>query len=212
MNLRWKIAQAAEIRWWQNYLKKKEKADYLKWKKNYWVNFLADFGLSIQQGAKVLDAGCGPAGIFTVLEQAQVTAVDPLLDAYGAKLPHFQQAEYPNSTFVSMPLEQYKSEAHFDYIFCLNAINHVDDLALCLDNLFESLDTAGCMLLSIDAHNYPIFKRIFRLLPGDILHPHQYDLEEYKNMVTKRGGRIGRVIRKSKAFFFDYYVLEVFKN
>jgi|GEM_PF-6859003 len=37
---RLKLAQKAELIWWRNYLKKKEKTEYLKWKKNYWNDFL----------------------------------------------------------------------------------------------------------------------------------------------------------------------------
>ena len=46
MTFRWKIAQAAEIRWWQRYLKNKPTADYAVWKTDYWQILLAEIGLS----------------------------------------------------------------------------------------------------------------------------------------------------------------------
>ena len=209
MKLRWKIAQAAEIRWWQGYLNKKEKAEYLQWKKDYWAAFLDDCGLEIPVGASCLDAGCGPAGVFTVLHQQRVDAVDPLLDSYQEKLEHFDPSDYPNVHFIAAPLEQFSAAEPYDYVFCLNAINHVSDLDQCWERLFSATKKGGVLVVSIDAHNYGFFKWLFRAIPGDILHPHQYDLKEYQAMLTQRGGKILKTVHKNKAFFFDYYVLVV---
>lgn len=216
MKLRWKIAQAAEIRWWQSYLNKKDKGEYLDWKKKYWRQFLEDCNMEVPTGASCADIGCGPAGIFTVLEEQQVMAVDPLLEQYEAKLAHFNPADYPKVSFQTLPLEQLVNaqfvnaqfeNAQFDYVFCLNAINHVADLDACLDNLIKIIKKDGTLVLSIDAHNHQVLKHIFRALPGDILHPHQYDLAEYQTMLTSRGLSIEATIHKDKAFFFDYFVL-----
>jgi 2-polyprenyl-6-hydroxyphenyl methylase/3-demethylubiquinone-9 3-methyltransferase len=212
MKLRWKIAQAAEIRWWQAYLNKKDKAEYLTWKKEYWNTFLKDCKLEVPAGATCLDAGCGPAGIFTILEQQEVVAVDPLLDSYAQKLAHFKTVDYPNINFVAQVLEQFKPEQPYDFVFCLNAINHVSNLEECWEQLFAATKVGGTLVVSIDAHNHGFFKHLFRAIPGDILHPHQYDLEEYKEMLSQRGGKIIHTIHKDRAFFFDYYVLVVQKN
>ena len=88
---RWQFAQMLEIRWWKNYLKKKEVGNYLEWKKNYWNNFLLSIPVDLlKPGQLVLDAGCGPAGIFIVLSQHQVIGVGPLTDQYRQHLPHFR--------------------------------------------------------------------------------------------------------------------------
>ncbi|WP_052594057.1 bifunctional 2-polyprenyl-6-hydroxyphenol methylase/3-demethylubiquinol 3-O-methyltransferase UbiG [Aureispira sp. CCB-QB1] len=212
MKLRWKIAQAAEIRWWQGYLNKKDKSEYLTWKKDYWKQFLKDCQLSLPPQAICLDIGCGPAGIFTILPYQEVDAIDPLLDSYAEKLPHFVPSDYPNVTFQNLPLEKVQLNKTYDYVFCLNAINHVADLEQCFDNLFSLTKAGGTLVVSIDAHNHRIFKHLFRAIPGDILHPHQFDLEEYQTMVTTRGGHIQATIHKDKAFFFDYYVLVIKKK
>ncbi|BDS12511.1 class I SAM-dependent methyltransferase [Aureispira anguillae] len=212
MKLRWKIAQAAEIRWWQGYLNKKNKAEYLDWKKKYWATFLKDCQLKIPAQASCLDAGCGPAGIFTILEQQKVDAVDPLLDRYEKKLSHFKTIDYPTVNFIASPLEHFAPKQPYDYVFCLNAINHVSDLDQCWEQLFDATKKGGTLIVSIDAHNHSFFKHLFRAIPGDILHPHQYDLAEYETMLTNRGGKILKTIHKTKAFFFDYYVLVVEKT
>jgi len=205
--LRWKIAQAAEIRWWQRYLNKKPKADYLAWKEQYWLDLLNRINVHPQAGEQVLDVGCGPAGAFMVLADNQVDAVDPLLDSYTDKLVHFDKATYQNTAFHSLPFEAYSTDKQYDTILCLNAINHVADLDLCFDKLVKLTKPGGILVVSIDAHNYGFFKKIFRLLPGDILHPHQYDLPEYQEMLTSRNCTIKASHLFDKHFFFDYYVL-----
>ncbi|MDF1868265.1 MAG: methyltransferase domain-containing protein [Saprospiraceae bacterium] len=207
MNLRWKIAQAIEFRWWQQYLKKKPVSDYLAWKKDYWKTFLEKIDIHPIKEDKILDVGCGPAGIFIVLPDVEVDAVDPLLDQYEENLPHFNKENYPNTIFLTTPFEDLNSAKKYDKIFCLNAINHVSDLKKCFQKLNELLGENGTLILSIDAHNYSLFKYIFRALPGDILHPHQYDLSEYKDMVSDLGMTIQKTVLYKQEFFFNYHII-----
>ncbi|MCH2045711.1 MAG: methyltransferase [Saprospiraceae bacterium] len=211
MGLRWKVAQAAEIRWWKKYLAKKDVDTYLNWKKKYWIDFLKKLNLQIPIGVTCLDAGCGPAGIFTVLDEQTVTALDPLLDQYTQELDHFQPEHYKNVTFINTALEKFQPTQSYDYIFCLNAINHVNNLAQSLDNLFQAGRKGTQIIISVDAHNYKGFKYLFKSLPGDILHPHQYDLKEYVNMLHQYNINIKDTILVKKEFFFAYYaiILEV---
>jgi len=210
--LRWKVAQAAEIRWWQNYLRKKPKTDYLKWKLSYWNDLIQATGGAPNAGSKVLDAGCGPAGMFMALDNCQVDAIDPLLDTYEEKLDHFNKKDYPYVNFFHTPLEIFLPNTTYEYIYCLNAINHVADLNLCFDRLVDLLKPGGKLIVSIDAHNYSIFKKIFNLIPGDVLHPHQYDLKEYKGMITSRNCVVEDDILYKEEFLFNYYVLVTRKN
>ena len=165
MTFRWKIAQAAEIRWWQRYLKNKPTADYAVWKTDYWQKLLAEIGLSdlnTEGGQKsILDAGCGPAGIFMIFKKQKVDALDPLLDEYEAILPHFKKSFYPNVQFYSQPLESFDKQDVYDAIFCLNAINHVADFARCFDILVAAAKKGGQLIVSIDAHNFLLLKHIF---------------------------------------------------
>lgn len=205
--LRWSIAQHAEIRWWQNYLKKKPVTDYSSWKTSYWKDFLLKTKVSPKTGSEILDAGCGPAGIFTILNDMKVDAVDPLLDSYEEKLDHFKKDLYPNVSFFCMQLEQFRPEKSYDVIFCLNAINHVDNLNACLDILVACLRPGGQLVLSIDAHNFQALKHIFRFIQGDILHPHQYDLAEYRDMLVSRGLEVQNEVCCKEEFLFNYYAL-----
>ncbi len=206
MAWRWDIAQAAEWRWWKRYLKGKQPEEYLHWKRQYWRTLLAELKLDIPSRARCLDAGCGPAGLFMILEQQSVAAVDPLLDRYEEALDHFDKGNYPWVRFVNQPLEVFEPQQPFDFVFCLNAINHVEDLDRCWERLRKAVKPDGTLVVSVDTHNYGFFKHLFRLIPGDVLHPHQYDLKEYQQMVTQGGWTLKQVHLKDQQFFFNYYV------
>ncbi len=205
MSLKWKIAQSLEIRWWQRYLKSKSPKEYLSWKRNYWKDFLQKIKVEVDENSSILDAGCGPAGIFIYFPKNEVSALDPLLDQY-ASLPHFSKADYKNVDFISAPLEDADLKK-YDYVFCLNAINHVADLDSSIDKIVDSIKPGGKLILSIDAHNFKGLKHIFRLLPGDALHPHQYDKQEYQTMLTTRGLQIKNEVLIKHEFIFDYWAL-----
>lgn len=206
--IKWNIAQKAERTWWQRYLKGKDVQAYHNWKRNYWAGILASIRSTapITPGMRILDAGCGPAGIFMQFESCQVDAVDPLLDEYAADLPHFKPEMYPYVTFHATPLENYRAEHLYDVVFCMNAINHVSDIEASYNLLVNMVKPGGKLVVSIDAHNHAFFKHLFRLIPGDILHPHQYDLEEYAAFLTKRGCTLLQTEKRKHEFFFDHYV------
>lgn len=207
--IKWKVAQTAELQWWKNYLKDKDTAEYLNWKKNYWNELLSKVTdvIKPKNGDSILDAGCGPAGVFTVLNHCQVDAVDPLVDEYEKNLKHFRKTDYPFTSFHSLPFEDFETEKKYDIVFCMNAINHVSDLKKSFDKLIGLLKSNGLLVITIDAHNFSIFKFIFRLLPGDILHPHQYDITEYEKMIKDRNCGIIKQVKLKHEFFFNHYLL-----
>lgn len=207
MSVLWKIAQKAERKWWQRYLKNKDVDSYRSWKLNYWKGLLEKLShLDIHPGSKILDAGCGPAGIYMAFPEHDVTAFDPLIESYEADLPHFKKSFYPNVRFKTAGLEDFDNGEKYDVIFCMNAINHVADIKKSYANLARLLKPNGRLVVSIDAHNHQIFKYIFRALPGDILHPCQYDLEEYTAFLKQQNLSVLQTEKLKPAFLFDYYV------
>ncbi|MBT5976884.1 MAG: class I SAM-dependent methyltransferase [Flavobacteriales bacterium] len=204
--MRWKIAQRLELRWWKRYLRNRNLEESLSWKKAYWQDFVAQLNLPKIEG-RTLDAGCGPAGVFMILNEADVTAIDPLLEKYENDL-NLPSEEYKERiTFKPLGIEDYFMIEHFDFIFCLNAINHVKDMSKALHNLGESLKPGGRMIVSIDCHNFKLFKGLFKILPFDILHPHQFDLDEYQSQLMNEGIKVERSILIKNGFIFNYYAL-----
>ncbi|MEJ5993003.1 methyltransferase domain-containing protein [Pedobacter sp. Du54] len=207
--LRWRTAQFFESLWWKNYLAKKDVAEYLRLKIIYWNKVLESISSSVKlnQNDNILDAGCGPAGIFIALKDHNVTAFDPLLDTYHQTLQHFKFEMYPDVKFKTDTLESFKSADEFDVVFCMNAINHVSELDKAFLTLHKFAKTGGKIIVSIDAHNRQFFKHVFRLQPADILHPHQYDLAEYKEMLTSLNCEIILTSLVKEGFLFNHYIL-----
>jgi 2-polyprenyl-3-methyl-5-hydroxy-6-metoxy-1,4-benzoquinol methylase len=209
MPLKYSIAQFAELKWWQHYLKHKPVEEYLTWKMAYWhkIFTLCKPHINITPMQTMLDAGCGPAGIFIYLCKSNfsVIAADPLLDDYENKLPHFARSKYPDVQFINCGLEELKLTTPCYTSFCLNAINHVRNINAAMDSLAAA--TSNQIILSIDAHNYKGLKHIFRALPGDILHPHQYDVAEYTKMLTQRGFAIKASVLVKRELIFSHIIL-----
>lgn len=206
MNIRWKIAQAAEIHWWRRYLRTKDQAAYRVAKQTYWHRVLDQLEIKPQAGDHILDAGCGPAGIFMILNENQVDAVDPLINRYEY-LPHFNKNDFLNVRFINKSLELFNSESTYDIIFCMNAINHVADLHKSLDNLIAALAPGGRLVLAVDVHRHDFLKSIFRIIPGDILHPHQDSLEDYLQLLKQRDGLVLKTICLKPGWIFDYFAI-----
>lgn len=204
---KWKVAQTLEYKWWQNYLKNRDAENYLEWKHQYWKDLLkslSDF-IELPKGKNILDAGCGPAGIFIALEGNKVDALDPLLHKYKT-LQHFQPEKYPYTHFINAPIETLNEKEKYDIIFCMNAINHVNDIESCYDRLERSLKHGGFLVISTDAHRSSFLKKIFQLLPGDMLHPVQFDIKEYDELLLKRNFEILKNQLYKQEKIFDYYI------
>lgn len=213
LSFKWKIAQKLERLWWKRYLGKQSVEEYRAWKYQYWKKLYSYFSdiVSLKTEHQVADLGCGPAGIFSYFEN-ELTAVDPLLESYEKDLPVFNRADYPNVSFVNSSIEQYSTQKRFHLVCCLNAINHVNDIEVSFNKLFELTAGGGYCLLSIDAHNFQFLKLLFRAIPGDALHPHQYDLKEYKDMAEACGFSMRKEICYKAQYIFNYHVLLLQKS
>lgn len=213
--IRWNIAQFFELIWWQQYLRKKSVAEYLAWKKKYWTDFLksiecpsVDFFAPHQ---RILDLGCGPAGIFINYPYHPITAVDPLLAQYEQKIPHFSKQRYPHISFIKSTIEDFESPQKYDLIFCINCVNHVIELEKVIQKLYDITEEGGYCILSIDSHKYRFLKTIFSMIPGDILHPHQHTKNEYIQLIQKNRFHITKEICLTRELIFDYYVFVLYK-
>jgi len=211
-SLRWKTAQYFEKRWWKNYLSKKDPDEYQQWKQNYWLNFLSEINDWVKPlpDQRFLDMGCGPAGIFMVLP-GEVTAVDPLIEAYKTQLSQLDPAKFVNVEFIHSRAEEFYCNDPFDIVFSLNVINHVTDIRLALKTLNNCCKTGGQLILSVDAHNHTFLRTLFRFLHFDILHPYQFTLHEYKELLQNEGFAIQGEKCLKKQFIFNYEVIVAVK-
>lgn len=209
---RWRLAQFLELRWWRRYLQQLDWPAYVQAKRVHWRKVLSQIELQVLPGEYVLDAGCGPAGIFTILQDQKVDAIDPLLMAYEEKLPDFQLNQFPYVHFRTQMLEQLDQQEVYDRVFCLNAINHVANLEKAARCLVQSLKPEGTLLISIDVHRFALLKFIFRIIPGDVLHPQQDDLVDYVRLLEKLGLDIEKTLALKRGWIFNYVVIKAKKR
>lgn len=209
---RWRLAQFLELRWWRRYLQQLNWSDYVEAKRVHWRKVLTQMELQLEVGERALDAGCGPAGIFTILEVQKVDAIDPLLHAYEKKLPDFRLNQFPYVHFQAMMLEQLNQQEVYDHVFCLNAINHVADLEKATQRLVHSLKPGGTLLISIDVHRLALLKFIFRIIPGDVLHPQQDDLADYVHLLEKSGLVLEKKLVLKQGWIFNYAAIKAKKR
>jgi 2-polyprenyl-3-methyl-5-hydroxy-6-metoxy-1,4-benzoquinol methylase len=211
MMIRWKVAQWFELWWWKRYMNQKNKMQYISWKSSYWLGLIERLGMKQHWlfASDVADLGCGPFGLSLIHEPLKkpLVAVDPLINEYEQQLNHFKKEEYPSTQFINSTLESYNSEKKFDFVFCMNAINHVSDIVYSIKKLAMLTKENGILIIGADAHNYAFFNFLFRLVPGDILHPHQYNLLEYELMLKNSGFEIKKQQMIKKEFFFSYWVI-----
>jgi SAM-dependent methyltransferase len=103
-------------------------------------------------GKRVLDIGCGPRGS---LEWADMTVqrvgLDPLVPSYLGLGANKHKMEYVASGSENIPFP----DAHFDIVACLNALDHVDDLAVTIREIKRVTKPGGFFLLSVEIDHPP---------------------------------------------------------
>ncbi len=213
---RWRLSQFFELIWWRHFLYKKNQEAYFSQKKEYWHFFLSHisdvWSSKAQDSQTILDAGCGPSGIFMILNSHHVDAIDPLVQAYEKKLPHFSPEMYPYVNFTKKQIESINTSKKYDTVFCLNAINHVADIKTCLVNLSKAMKDNGQMIISCDTHNYRMLKFLFKMIPADILHPHQMSVNDLEILLRKCALQIQKRTCLKSRKIFNYHVWVVVKR
>ncbi len=210
--LKWKLAQYFEIRWWKKYQKDKD-ISYIKSKRNYWNNVLQDISsyTRINKNDVVLDAGCGPSGMYMVLD-CNIDAVDPLLDHYETNIHFFSKSDYSNVNFFCVPFEGFKTTKEYDHIFCMNAINHFSELEFSLDKLHDLLKSNGTLTLGVDVHRSSFLEKIFSFLSFDVLHPHQFTKKGYMSLFQNAQFQVEFSKTIKKGFIFNYELFVLLKH
>ena len=113
------------------------------------------FGLTKEdfRGKRVLDIGCGPRGSLEWADMAsQRVGLDALADDYKRELGAARhRMEYCASGAEKIPF----ADGHFDIVTCLNALDHVDDIAASIREIKRVTKPGGLFLLSVETDHAP---------------------------------------------------------
>jgi SAM-dependent methyltransferase len=143
---------------------------------------------------KVLDVGCGPYGIIKGLfhgrgdSMLSLYGIDPLMDTYRSfnSLPRDPSVCLFSGVGESLPFD----DGFFDYIFCTNVLDHVNDPELVLGEIARALNNGGLFCGSIHVI-YPLW-RPFRFLLKfvDRNHPHHFTSNDFYLLLSQHFSNI----------------------
>ena len=134
-----------------------------------------------QPSDRVLDVGCGPAGIITAIEDfCERYGVDPLLDFY--------QQEYALSSDIrySQQMAEHLNfpDHYFQVVTCMNMFDHTLDPGAVWREIHRVLAPGGLLLFEVDTFSgfeyfWKKFKRWTRKLRRKIeKHPHTFRMAD----------------------------------
>lgn len=101
---------------------------------------------------KVLDIGCGPRGSLEWADMAaERVGLDPLADKYGRLGAHRHKMAYVTASSDDIPFP----DAHFDFVTCLNALDHVDDFDATVAEIKRVTRPGGLCLITVEIDHPP---------------------------------------------------------
>ncbi len=190
----WQVAQAAELDCWVQNKQKISSSHYLESKKQMWQNILASLSPRLSpadlKNKSVLEFGCGPAGMFTLIDKnPSYTCLDPLMNKY---LRYFDFIHSSNVKFVGKKLEDFNADSKFDIILGFNALDHVDSIKQALNKLYHLAGLKTLLVISVHTHASSLWQKIlsFAYPILDRPHKHQYTDRQYQTMFESQGFRL----------------------
>lgn len=119
-------------------------------RKELWPE-IREFAQSIEDGARVLDVGCGNGRLLEALKGKKV---DYLGLDNSSELIKIARRTYPNQKFLIGDILNLSAikEKNFDYIFCLAVLPHIPGHSLrvkALHNLNDKLGVDGRLIVSV---------------------------------------------------------------
>ena len=130
-----------------------------EWKELY-IDHLKDFfGVDYKfPGCVVVEIGCGPIGIVSIIEAKETIGLDPLMDEYIKMLGAEPGVNYINATGEEVPLP----DNYADIVFYSNVLNHVKEPEKTLSEIARIMKPTGTLYFNV--HDNPV----------SIGHPHKF--------------------------------------
>lgn len=136
----------------------------------YWSNVLDMMPFKIKPDDRILDIGCGPAGILLAINSGTKYGIDPLMDKY------MKDFDLPTDChWIASKIEDFEPQEQFNIIFAWNSLDHVHDLDEAAHSIKNLLSNNGHLVISVWCHTTKLFKYYFQAFNRHIdkFHPHQ---------------------------------------
>jgi ubiquinone/menaquinone biosynthesis C-methylase UbiE len=153
--------------------------------------------LAALDGKTIADIGCGPYGILYGILHAPrpfahppvLIGVDPLIDFYVSDIGMLRpgdQLQLHQAQAENLPI----ADDSCDFVFCVNALDHMEHPARCVDELHRIMKPGGVCGISLHTVTRP-FSPAHRLLKYvDSNHPHHFTLGRVRALLAKRFARV----------------------
>ncbi|HUT34745.1 MAG TPA: methyltransferase domain-containing protein [Planctomycetota bacterium] len=190
----WTRAQEGERAFWQTAFAREVAGDPAK-RRESWDACLAVIRRHrpFQPGDRVLDLGCGPAGLITAVDPAcERYGVDPLMDFYRESYALPPEIRYSRQMGEKLDFP----DAFFHVATCINALDHTRRPADVCRELARVLRPGGCLLLEVNVYRgYQYLRKRFRrwtrcLRRRPEKHPHTFRVADVEKMARRGGLRI----------------------
>lgn len=204
---RWELAQEHEKQVWDSI----DESNLIEHSKHYAKK--ADLILEeakkkfkLVKNLKILQIGCGPLDVINEIKIGERHSIDPLANFYKQKFKfNYKETNFIKGIGENLP---YKNN-FFDIVIFANVLDHTSNPEKVLSEIKRVLKSRGIMWL--EAHFYQLgfiklskvygfFKKILTEKIFNPCHPHMFQLEELKNLISKdfeiHNERIGEDIEK----------------
>ncbi len=137
--------------------------------------------------SRILELCCGPVCTAQLIDKADKTYLDPMLDVYRRMYP----GKLPKGRHLALAAEVVPEPTHsFDIILCINGLDRMLNPELVLNEVERLLKPSGILLVGI-----PVFppllvrlryfcERFFRPL-RDEAHPYSYSLPAFRRSLSR---------------------------
>jgi SAM-dependent methyltransferase len=179
--IRWRRAQVAELKWWNQWRRLPFYANHSFPK--YWKSVLTEVMGDLESVAPdvVVEVGCGPHGVVRYLfEKSRLkVGLDPLIREFQDRQVSNAQTVYLTAVGENIPI----SENAADLVICINVLDHVIDANQILREIRRILKPGGQLVLEV--HTFPPMLRPFLMF--DHPHPFHWTARDVARMVETAG-------------------------
>ena len=180
---RWTSAQHSEKKYWHARKEWINDEDRNKkfWEEMIWEGYILNYDFF--KDKRVLEIGCGPAGIiFSINNAKDRVGLEPL------DITHLLNSSRKKSVIKSGSGENIPySDKSFDVILCFNVLDHTINPSKVLNEIYRVLDENGEFLLWVH-----VLKQRFKFLTPilnkvDSPHPHHFTATDILDLVDPMG-------------------------
>jgi SAM-dependent methyltransferase len=190
--VRWKIAQESEKKYWRiraKHIEQKKSTplEWYEWRANELIKILKRKNLEgFSDGRKrILEIGCGPVGMISYFPGKYKVGIDPL-NSYYESNQFLVEMRKKNTKYEDGIAEDLQFEKEtFDIVIIENCIDHVKNLKKVMYELHRVLSKDGLLYLTVNCRTslgYSVHRLMSRL-KIDKSHPHTFTIEKTKNLL-----------------------------